>query len=139
MQVFKAVLNSVEPVALKLLGSRDQEPDPDSTARAIRELELLRDCRNPRIVQFLGASIFNRQVGIVTELMPLGDLHSALAGAVLKWGPKCVPPGLPADQASITVKSSWTDARALRLWIEAGLQLARGLLGGRVSEASLRP
>ena len=84
------MLNAVEPVAVKVLGSRDAEPDPEVQARATRELELLRDCRNPNIVQFLGASILNRDIAIVTELMPLGDLHTALAENAVKWGPRCV-------------------------------------------------
>ena len=88
MQVYKAMHNAVEPVALKLLGSRDEELIPDTQARATRELELLRDCRNPHIVQFLGASIIDRQIAIITELMPLGDLHTALANNAVSWGPK---------------------------------------------------
>lgn len=87
-RVYKAMHNLVEPVALKLLGSDDEEVNPEVQARAIRELELLRDCRNPHIVQFLGASIMHRQIAIVTELMPLGDLHTALSSRRVQWGPR---------------------------------------------------
>lgn len=90
LQVFKALLNGVEPVALKILGSRDAQPDPEVQVRATRELELLRDCRNPNIVQFLGASILGADIAIVTELMPLGDLHTALSTSAVSWGPRWV-------------------------------------------------
>ena len=82
------MINAVEPVALKLLGSKDEDSSQEMQSRALRELELLRDCRNPHIVQFLGASVCNRQIAIVTELMPLGDLHTALANGSVTWGPK---------------------------------------------------
>ena len=81
------MLNGVEPTAVKILGSRGAKPDPGVPARAIRELELLRDCRNPSIVQFLGASILNGNIAIITELMPMGDLYTALAENVITWGP----------------------------------------------------
>ena len=87
--MYKAIHNGVEPVALKLLGGRDgEDPSPEVAAWATRELELLRDCRNPHIVQFLGASIVDRQIAIVTELMPLGDLHSAITHNAVTWGLK---------------------------------------------------
>lgn len=41
-----------------------------------------------RRVQFLGAVLFRKQIAIVTELMPLGDLHSALSGQKIVWGPR---------------------------------------------------
>ena len=50
-------------------------------------------------VQFLGAVLFRKQIAIVTELMPLGDLHSALSGGRVVWGPRCVvsPPHVKSD------------------------------------------
>lgn len=104
LQVYKAMHNLVEPVALKLLGSDDEEVNPEVQARAIRELELLRDCRNPHIVQFLGASIMHRQIAIVTELMPLGDLHTALSSRRVQWGPRwdyCFFKGIHTEAASV--------------------------------------
>ena len=89
-QVFKAMHCAVEPIALKLIGGEGDGPSAEVQGRAMRELALLRDCRNPHIVQFLGASLIRGQVAIVTELMPLGDLHSALVSRRIQWGPRCV-------------------------------------------------
>ncbi|KAK9789195.1 hypothetical protein WJX73_002262 [Symbiochloris irregularis] len=90
-KVYKAMLGKVEPVALKILGGEAEDgASAEAAARALRELKLLRDARNPHIVQFLGAVLFRKQIAIVTELMPLGDLHSALAGQRIQWGPRAL-------------------------------------------------
>ena len=50
LQVYKAMLGKVEPVAMKLLGGEAEEAaSAEAQQRAIRELKLLRDCRNPHM------------------------------------------------------------------------------------------
>ena len=83
------MLCTVEPIAPKMIGGEGEAPSAEVQTRAMRELGLLRDCRNPHIVQFLGATTLQNQISIVTELMPLGDLHSALVSRRIEWGPRC--------------------------------------------------
>ena len=63
VQVYKAFLSGVEPVALKVVGGSAAENTDDGIMRAMRELSLLKDCRNPNIVQFLGACLWQGKVG----------------------------------------------------------------------------
>lgn len=50
--------------------------------RFLHEILILKGCRDPSIVQFLGASVNEDQIVCVMEFMPGGDLYKAIAGDV---------------------------------------------------------
>ena len=70
-----SLLTGVEPVALKVVGGSANEASDDGVQRAMRELAMLRDCRSPQIVQFLGACIWHGQVSLLNA-----DFHCELCG-----------------------------------------------------------
>lgn len=49
-------------MALKVVGGSANEATDDGVMRAMRELSLLRDCRSPQIVQFMGACLWQGRV-----------------------------------------------------------------------------
>lgn len=44
----------------------------------LHEILILKGCRDPNIVQFLGASVGDKQIVCVMEFMPGGDLYKAI-------------------------------------------------------------
>ena len=51
---------------------------------------MLKDCHSAYVVQFLGALLFDGHIALVTELMPDGDLFTALhRGLVGPWDDRC--------------------------------------------------
>jgi len=58
-------------------------------ADILREVAILKSCRDRNIVQFLGACILDERILLVTELMESGDLWHALVqykeSGILKW------------------------------------------------------
>ena len=72
--VYKALRDGVQPVAVKVLGGMEAGRRRDEF---IREVTLLRSCRDRNIVQFIGACIRDSEAMLVTEFMDLGDLWRA--------------------------------------------------------------
>ena len=88
-------------VAVKLIsweGSGDGRGD--MRRRALRELRHLRDCKHTHIVRCYGASLWEGALAIVTELLPRGTLHAALANRSLTWGPRWVLPWMDGSLRS---------------------------------------
>eukprot|EP00884_Botryococcus_braunii_P015138 jgi/Botrbrau1/23625/Bobra.55_2s0016.1 len=82
-QVVKGVRDGVHEVALKI--SR-----PGLSRELImREMSLLKSCKNSNIVQFLGVCHRRDSLWLVMEYMPGGDLHSFLKRQKnWSWGPR---------------------------------------------------
>ncbi|EFN50627.1 hypothetical protein CHLNCDRAFT_15703, partial [Chlorella variabilis] len=57
-------------------------------AKLWREVELLRRCTHPNIVQLLGVSSEPPRLMLVTELLEGGSLHERLASPALRWHEK---------------------------------------------------
>lgn len=72
--VYKALRDGVHPVAVKVIGGMEAGRRRDEF---IREVTLLRSCRDRNIVQFIGACIRDDEAMLVTEFMDLGDLWRA--------------------------------------------------------------
>ena len=53
--------------------------------RVLSEVALLKACRSQYVVSFLGACFLDNEVQLVTELMPSGDLWSALRSEEISW------------------------------------------------------
>eukprot|EP00884_Botryococcus_braunii_P015139 jgi/Botrbrau1/23626/Bobra.55_2s0017.2 len=82
-QVVKGVRDGVHEVALKI--SRPGFP----RELIMREMSLLKSCKNSNIVQFLGVCHRRDSVWLVMEYMPGGDLHSFLKRQKnWSWGPR---------------------------------------------------
>lgn len=75
MQVFKATMAGMTPVAVKIVQGQSRKEQE----RFQLECTILRNLRHGNIVQFLGASVVAGQILLVTELMPRGDLWTALS------------------------------------------------------------
>lgn len=86
-QVYQGLMNGVQPVAIKVL-------DGDDNRDALqREIGILKDSRNPHIVQFLGACVGkDDKMLVVMELMDQGTLFNALADGRVSWYNRCVVP-----------------------------------------------
>jgi serine/threonine protein kinase len=72
--VFKANRFGCQPVAVKVL----REESGKQIENFQREIELLRGLRDNNIVLFLGVCLKDKQLMLVTEFMPQGDLWNAL-------------------------------------------------------------
>eukprot|EP00884_Botryococcus_braunii_P023403 jgi/Botrbrau1/9747/Bobra.0388s0034.1 len=82
-QVIKAIRDGVHDVAVKVSNSNF------SREALIKEVEVLRNCRNSNVVQFQGACLVGHNVWLVMEYMPGGDLRSFLARQEKwTWGPR---------------------------------------------------
>jgi len=53
--------------------------------QVLREIALLKACRSQHVVSFMGACFLDGEVQLVTELMPAGDLWSALRAGHVSW------------------------------------------------------
>lgn len=73
-RVYRALRDGVQPVAVKVLTGMENSRRRDEF---IREVTLLRSCRDHNIVQFIGACIQGEEAMLVTEFMEFGDLWRA--------------------------------------------------------------
>jgi len=64
-----------------LSGMKTIEP----SEKVLREVALLKACRSQHVVSFLGACFLQNEVRLVTELMPAGDLWTALRRQKISW------------------------------------------------------
>jgi serine/threonine protein kinase len=67
-------LHSTTDVAIKVVSS----PTPAQQRDFIKEILILKACRHPNIISFLGASIQPDRTLLVMEAMPGGDLFSQI-------------------------------------------------------------
>jgi len=73
-QVFKANRFGCQPVAVKVL----REESGKQIENFQREIVLLRGLRDNNMVMFLGVCLKDKQLMLVTEFMPQGDLWKAI-------------------------------------------------------------
>lgn len=57
----------------------------EPSEKVLREVALLKACRSQHVVSFLGACFLQNEVRLVTELMPAGDLWTALRRQKISW------------------------------------------------------
>lgn len=62
--MYLGLLNGVRDVAVKVVTSEN----PEQQMRFIREIAILKSCRDPNIVQFLGASVLRQQTFMVMQV-----------------------------------------------------------------------
>ncbi|KAK9863425.1 hypothetical protein WJX84_000788 [Apatococcus fuscideae] len=74
--VYKALMNGVDEVAVKLV--KADTPSPQEMSAFRKEVRVLRQLHHRNIVQFYGACLEPGSMFFVTELMKGGDLYSAL-------------------------------------------------------------
>eukprot|EP00884_Botryococcus_braunii_P017069 jgi/Botrbrau1/4045/Bobra.152_3s0006.1 len=80
--VYRALMNGVQPVAVKVMESQDTY----ARQAVAREIAILKDSRNPHIVQFLGACVgTDGKMLVVMELMDQGTLFQAIADGRVSW------------------------------------------------------
>ena len=87
--VYLGVLLGTTDVAIKVIDS----PSPDDQKRFEREVALLKACRHPNVIQFLGASFLADQTLLVMEFMQGGDLFNQLrkdSFGLLLWNKRWV-------------------------------------------------
>ena len=73
--MFLGLLFGAQQVAIKVVHSHT----PKQQARFVREINVLRSCHDPNIVQFLGASVRGQQTLLIMQYMPGGDLFKQIA------------------------------------------------------------
>jgi len=89
-QVYKAVLDGTQPVAVKkLLRSDGGALD----VKFLREIAILKECHSTQVVQFLGACLTPGCTMLVTELLAGGSLHDMLRVGRFTWYKGCAGPG----------------------------------------------
>jgi hypothetical protein len=88
-QVYKAVLDGTQPVAVKKLLRSDGALD----AKFLREIAILKECHSTQVVQFLGACLTPGCTMLVTELLAGGSLHDMLRVGRFAWYKGCAGPG----------------------------------------------
>jgi hypothetical protein len=59
-QVYKALLGKVQPVAVKFILGTPRDGHESLRSKYAREVALLKELRNPHILQFLGATTLVR-------------------------------------------------------------------------------
>jgi hypothetical protein len=87
-QVYKALRNGVQPVAVKVIPASSRGGEANQIARDAtrQEIAILRHCRDQNVVQFQGAYLGPEKTLLVTEYMEGGDLmHNIAAGRVTWW------------------------------------------------------
>ncbi|KAL4419356.1 hypothetical protein ABPG77_001583 [Micractinium sp. CCAP 211/92] len=83
-KVYKALRHGAQPVAVKVLavvGDARYQSQEDFK----REIGILRACRDPNIVAFLGASLLPRSTMLVTEYCDGGNLTRNLMAGRVTW------------------------------------------------------
>ena len=114
LQVYKGVLQDVHEVAVKVfegyVGQREQE-------LLLKEITILRSCRNKNIVQFFGVTFRDSDIWMVMELME-GNLFRHLArGHHCTWYFRCALRS--AFCPSATAVALALQSRASGLYIDA--------------------
>jgi serine/threonine protein kinase len=79
--VYLGVLFGTTNVAIKVVRS----PTPAQQTSFIKEIMILKACRHPNVISFLGASIQTQQTLMVMEAMPGGDLYSQIEKDTAGW------------------------------------------------------
>ncbi len=74
-QVYKALSDGVQPVAVKIFPTH---ATPQQHAEFQREVVLLKSCRDGNIVQFLGASQTEHQTLMITECVSVFRSESSI-------------------------------------------------------------
>lgn len=82
IQVYRAIWRGGMCVAVKVVRNVAGGPCP---SEFIREIEVLRACKSPYIVQFLGANMTPDTIVIVTEFMAGGSLRMLLRCKQVTW------------------------------------------------------
>jgi len=72
--VYLGLLHGTTDVAIKVVSS----PTLAQQKNFIKEIMILKACRHPNIISFLGASIQAQQTLLVMEVMPGGDLYTLI-------------------------------------------------------------
>jgi serine/threonine protein kinase len=72
--VYLGLLYDTTAVAIKVVSS----PDPAQQKNFVKEIMILKACRHPNIISFLGASLQAQQTLLVMEFMPGGDLYTQI-------------------------------------------------------------
>lgn len=118
-QVYKATWKGGMAVAIKVVDINASEA---SVAGFVREIDVLRACKSPYIVQFLGANWTPKKIVIVTELMARGSLEAALRRDAVSWYKRC-----DSVQSSDTSREHVVVHKAVRIswggrlyWLVAG-------------------
>ncbi|KAK9835179.1 hypothetical protein WJX81_003995 [Elliptochloris bilobata] len=85
-KVYRGLLDHVQPVAIKIIPAGIAGATPRASVETIREITLLRQCRCPHVVQFMGACVMeNGDTVILMELMLGGTLFEAIATDRVSW------------------------------------------------------
>jgi serine/threonine protein kinase len=90
------VLFGTTNVAIKVVRS----PTPAQQTSFIKEIMILKACRHPNVISFLGASIQAQQTLMVMEAMPGGDLYTQIekdTTGLFTWYQRGLPPRLSAN------------------------------------------
>jgi len=72
--VYLGLLHGTTDVAIKVVSS----PTPAQQKSFVKEIMILKACRHPNIISFLGASIQAQQTLLTMEFMPGGDLYTQI-------------------------------------------------------------
>ena len=100
--MYKANRFGTTPVAVKVL----REESGKQIENFQREIDLLRELRDNNIVMFLGVCLKDKQLMLVTEFMPNGDLWNSIQNSATskflwyqRWGffvsLSAIPPSTP--------------------------------------------
>ncbi|GAB4818221.1 hypothetical protein N2152v2_005267 [Parachlorella kessleri] len=81
-KVYQGLLNGITPVAVKIL---HRDAQRDAMADLANEVEILKACQHPSIVQFLGACLQSQWLMLVTEFMPGRDLARSITLPQFRW------------------------------------------------------
>ena len=128
-QVYRGLLNHVQPVAVKVIPAGVAVSAPRASVETLREITLLRQCRCPHIVQARlilrtapgvphGASVWCLRISSASQLSPLLVLccDTMRARLVYIW---CGPPWQPAavhlgllPRITVPRTCSFTDSRS---------------------------
>lgn len=73
--VYKGTIDGVTEVAVKLFFKIGE---PKQQEEVLKEISILKSCRDRHVLNFLGACIVEGQIVLVTEFMESGDLWNAL-------------------------------------------------------------
>ena len=84
-RVYKALRNGVQPVAVKKLQISGERQLTVAERDFIREIALLRACRDANIVQFQGAYLSPEETLLITEYMEGGNLALNIAAGRVTW------------------------------------------------------
>ncbi|KAI7838603.1 hypothetical protein COHA_007611 [Chlorella ohadii] len=84
-KVYKALRHGAQPVAVKVLAAVGEARYQSQEEAFVREIALLRACRDPNVVAFLGACIQSDRTMLVTEYCDGGNLTRNLMAGRVTW------------------------------------------------------